>query len=128
MQAVRKLAFVVEISQAKGLIAEGQREAAFVHLERAHVLGQLEVLPHVQVHWLMFKVEVSRRRAWAAVGQLLRIVLGGLGSAVGMVPVGNTGGSDISMFKRLPIAPDLQDLADGRAAHVGQAQQDKPQA
>lgn len=127
MLLVRKLAFVAEISQAKGLIAEGQRDAAFVHLERAHVLGQLDVVPHVQVHWLMFKIEVSRRRPWAAVGQLLRIALGGLGSAVGLVPVGNTGGSDISMFKRLPIAPDLQDVTDGRAVHVGQAEQDKPQ-
>jgi len=128
MQSVRKLAFVAELSQARGLLAEGQREAAFVHLERAHVLGQLEVLPHVQVHWLMFNVEVSRRRTWAALGQLLRMLLGGLGSAVGLVPLGNTGGSDISMFKRLPIAPDLQDLVDGRAAQVGQAEQDKPQA
>ena len=104
MQAVRKLAFVAEISQAQGLIAEGKLAAAFTHLERAHVLGQLDVLPHVRVHWLMFKVEVSRRRVWAAGGQLLRIVLGGLGSAVGLVPLGNTGGSDISMFTRLPIA------------------------
>ncbi|MDP3848662.1 MAG: DUF3703 domain-containing protein [Pseudomonas sp.] len=128
MQPVTKLAFVAEISQAQGLIAEGKLAAAFTHLERAHVLGQLEVVSHVQVHWLMFKVEVSRRRVMAAVGQLLRIVLGGLGSAVGVVPVGNTGGSDISMFKRLPIAPDLQDLAAGRTADVGQAEQDKPQA
>jgi hypothetical protein len=120
MHPVSKLAFVAEMAQAQGLIAEGKLEGAFTHLERAHVIGQLHVLPHVQVHWLMFNVEVSRRRAWAAVGQLLRIVLGGLGSAVGVVPVGNTGGSDISMFKRLPIAPELQALADGRATGAGQ--------
>ena len=45
----------------------------------------------------------------------MRLVLGILGSAVGKVPVGNTGGSDISMFKRMPIAPELQDIIDGRA-------------
>jgi hypothetical protein len=39
--------------------------------------------------------------------------LGVAGSAVGVVPVGNTGGTDISMFKRLPIAPELQKIIDG---------------
>jgi hypothetical protein len=38
-----------------------------------------------------------------------------LGSAVGKVPVGNTGGSNVSMFKRMPIAPELQDIIDGGA-------------
>jgi hypothetical protein len=43
----------------------------------------------------------------------VRIVLGVLGSAVGVVPVGNTGGTDISMFKRMPIEPELQRIIDG---------------
>ena len=49
----------------------------------------------------------------AAFGQIARIVLGILGSAVGVVPVGNTGGTDISMFKRMPIEPELQNIIDG---------------
>jgi len=49
----------------------------------------------------------------AALGQTVRILLGILGSAVGVVPVGNTGGTDISMFKRMPIEPELQNIIDG---------------
>jgi hypothetical protein len=49
----------------------------------------------------------------AALGQAVRIVLGMLGSAVGVIPVGNTGGTDISMFKRMPIEPELQNIIDG---------------
>lgn len=49
----------------------------------------------------------------AVFGQTVRIVLGMLGSAVGIVPVGNTGGTDISMFKRMPIDPELQNIIDG---------------
>jgi hypothetical protein len=30
--------------------------------------------------------------------------------------VGNTGGTDISMFKRLPIAPELQKIIDGSSS------------
>ena len=61
----------------------------------------------------MFKVEILRRRPVAALGQLVRIVLGALGSAIGVVPIGNTGGSDVNMFKRMPIDPELQNIIDG---------------
>jgi hypothetical protein len=45
-----------------------------------------------------------------------RIVLGAIGSALGSVPVGNTGGTDVSMFKRMQIRPDLwQIMADGES-------------
>ena len=49
----------------------------------------------------------------AALGQIVRIVLGMLGSAIGIVPVGNTGGTDVSMFKRMPIEAELQNAIDG---------------
>ena len=53
----------------------------------------------------------------AALGQTVRILLGILGSAVGVVPVGNTGGTDIGMFKRMPIEPELQNIFDGVSAN-----------
>jgi hypothetical protein len=113
MNPVRRVAFDNEIAQAKELIAKGELEASFHHLERAHIIGQAFVRPHAKSHWLMLKVEFRRRRVLAVVGQVVRIVLGALGSAVGVVPVGNTGGTDISMFKRMPIEPDLQSIIDG---------------
>ena len=115
MNPVQKNAFEAEIAQARSLLARGQLSACFQHLERAHVIGQAHVLPHVRTHALMLRVEWHRRRPGAVLGQAVRIVLGALGSAVGRIPVGNTGGSDISMFKRLPVAPELQRLIDGEA-------------
>lgn len=98
----------MEIAAARARMAAGELEAAMPHLERAHVIGQRLVGPHVLSHWLMLKLELRRGRPLAAWGQLVRIVLGALGSAVGVVPAGNTGGSDISMFQRLPVPPELQ--------------------
>lgn len=115
MNPIQKSAFEAEIAQAKRLLVQGLVEAGFKHLERAHVIGQAYVIPHVVSHWLMFKVEVRRRQPVAAFGQAVRIVLGALGSAVGVIPTGNTGGSDISMFKRMPIEPELKSLMEGRA-------------
>jgi hypothetical protein len=102
------MTFDTEIGAARARMTAGELDAAMLHLERAHVIGQLQVWPHVLSHWLMLKVELRRGRPLAAFGQFVRIVLGAVGSAVGVVPTGNTGGSDISMFQRLPVAPDLQ--------------------
>jgi Protein of unknown function (DUF3703) len=112
MNLIQSMAFNSEIALAKEFIAQGELEAGFAHLERAHVIGQAFVVPHAKSHWLMLKVEFRRRRPVAAFGQIVRLVLGILGSAVRVVPVGNTGGSNVSMFKRMPIAPDLQNIID----------------
>ena len=115
MNLVQRSVFNSEIAQAKSLIATGDLGAGFAHLERAHVIGQAFVVPHVTTHCLMLQVELRRRRPAAVLGQGIRIVLGALGSAVGVVPTGNTGGTNISMFKRMPIDTELQSIIDGRA-------------
>lgn len=115
MKSVQRVAFDKEIVLAKEFIARGDLETGFSHLERAHVIGQAFVVPHARSHWLMLRVEIRRRRPVASFGQVVRIALGVLGSAVGVVPVGNTGGSNVSMFKRMPIAPELQRVIDGDA-------------
>ena len=116
MNTELRRSFDQEIVLQTEFSAAGDLDRAFRHLERAHVIGQAFVRPHAQTHWLMFTLEIRRRRLAAAFGQVLRIVLGIAGSAVGVVPVGNTGGTDISMFKRLPIAPELQKIIDGRSS------------
>jgi hypothetical protein len=41
-------------------------------------------------------------------GQILRIVGAVIKTAIGLIPSGNTGGSNISPFMRLPIPLELQ--------------------
>jgi hypothetical protein len=108
-------AFKKEITLARALMRQDEHDQAFVHLERAHVLGQQEAAPHVLSHWLMLRVAVHRREPAAVLGQAARIVLGALGSLVGSVPTGNTGGTNISMFERLPIEPELLEIIEDRA-------------
>lgn len=116
MNPILRTAFEQQLATARDLLRRGEYQQSVVHLERAHVLGQAHVVPHTRSHWLMLLVELRRRRPAAIVGQALRLVLGALGSAIGVVPVGNTGGTDISMFKRLPIPPELQRIIDGKAS------------
>jgi Protein of unknown function (DUF3703) len=107
MNAAQEKVLEHEFSLARELLDRGDFDRALLHLERAHVLGQAHTRWHVLAHWLMLKVAIRRHQGIAAMGQAVRIVLGAIGSAVGRVPTGNTGGSDVSMFARMPIAPEL---------------------
>jgi hypothetical protein len=112
MHAALEKRFISEIAEAQRLLKSGSLDEAFVHLERAHVLGQRYIVPHIQTHWLMLRIGLSRRSVAEVSGQAARIVLGALGSAINVVPTGNTGGTNISMFKRLPIDPELEKVLD----------------
>lgn len=107
-----KQAFDTEMAIARNLYRNGQLAESFQHLEVAHVLGQRFVIPHTLSHWWMLKIGVRRRAVAEVTGQAIRIVLSIVGSTVGVVPTGNTGGTDISMFKRLPIDPAIRKLID----------------
>jgi hypothetical protein len=80
---------------------------AFSRLERAHVLGQGSTREHVRVHWHMLLWALRRRLVLEALGQLQRVVGAASLTAFGLVPEGNTGGSNISAFRRLPIPAEL---------------------
>jgi len=89
--------------------AESRREPdiAFSHLERAHVLGQASTVEHVRVHWHMFLWSIRQRNVRECLGQLLRIVGAAISTAVGLTPQGNTGGTNVSPFKSMPLPPEL---------------------
>jgi hypothetical protein len=110
MSPILKSAFEAEMACAKRLITEGHLDHGFSHLERAHVLGQRHVVSHVRSHWAMLQIGIKRSSVSEVYGQAVRIVLGAIGSAVGIFPIGNIGGSNISMFRRLPIDPTLDRL------------------
>ena len=99
-----------ELTAAVEAEAKGEVAAAFAHLERAHVLGQASTYHHVRVHWLMFVWGWRHRDFRECLGQLLRIVGAATKTAVGLVPTGNTGGSNVSPFKVLPVPQDLKAL------------------
>jgi hypothetical protein len=97
-----------ELQTATALVAQGQAQPAFSHLERAHVLGQASTVHHVRVHWRMFMWGLQQRDAKECLGQVLRIVGAATKTAFGLVPHGNTGGTDVSPFKPMPLPPELE--------------------
>ena len=114
-----KSAFQTELTAARRSIGAGQLDRGMHHLETAHVLGQYDVLSHCRTHWMMLRVAYKRRRYADVCGQAVRVILGALGSLAGIVPQGNTGGSDVSMFKTMPIDPMIRALIE-RDHHPGE--------
>lgn len=83
---------------------------AYRHLERAHVLAQGITSEHARVHWRMLEIG-WRKRDWREMfGQLIRIVGAATKTPFGIYPPGNTGGSNVWFFKRMPVADDLQQI------------------
>jgi hypothetical protein len=105
-----KPSVLAELDAAASAEAQGHFHTAFQHLERAHVLGQPATAEHVRVHWRMFRFAVRNRLAGEAFAQAWRLVAASLFTAVGLVPEGNTGGSHVSGFRRMPVPEDLQQV------------------
>jgi hypothetical protein len=85
-------AFEAALAEAGQHGAVGDARSAFAALERAHVLG----------HWR------------EVIGQVLRIALVPIGHLVGRLPIGNTGGANVSAFKPMAIPPELKRLIEER--------------
>ena len=98
---------IEEFSIAKKMYSKRKYNECFFHLERLHVLGQRSVYWHTVAHFYMLRVGFVTFNFSEIVGQLLRLPLGILGSLAGVVPVGNTGGSNVGMFRKMDIPADL---------------------
>ncbi len=96
-----------EIAQAAELSGAGDDNAAFGHLERAHVLGQASMYYHTRVHILMLKHGIKTRDVREAAGQVLRIAGAATKTPLGIYPKGNTGGANVSPIKPMPVPDDL---------------------
>ncbi|TLZ02127.1 MAG: DUF3703 domain-containing protein [Gammaproteobacteria bacterium] len=96
-----------EFLAAEECDGRGDFAGSFEHLERAHVLGQASTREHVRVHWQMLRWAARQRQPQELAAQVLRIVGAAVLTGAGLVPEGNTGGGNVSAFRRLPVPPEL---------------------
>jgi hypothetical protein len=99
-----------ERKQARRAHAAGDDDEAWRLLERTHIVSQPWVWPHVRSHIDMFGLAVRTRNRREALGQFVRIVVAGPGSATGRYPLGNTGRATVPATKAMPVPDDLAEL------------------
>lgn len=83
---------------------------AWQHLERAHIIGQRYPYQHTFIHWKMLQFGFRIKSAREILGQIPRLLVGGVKSFVGKIPIGNPGGANVPPLKPFPIAADLQEV------------------
>jgi hypothetical protein len=98
---------LLEAQQARA-VSDSQRE--FSHLERAHVLGQGSTYWHVKVHFVMLIWGIRNRSYREILGQIFRMMGAATMTVFGLVPEGNTGGSNVNPTKKMPIPRELETL------------------
>lgn len=97
-----------ELMKATACLEKGYFQECWYHYERAHILGQRWPLQHSYVHWQMLKFGFKIKSTKEVLGQITRLVFGGVKSFIGMVPIGNTGGANVPPLKPMELPADLQ--------------------
>ena len=103
-----KYYYLRELVQFREAFEHGDLVHAWHHLERAHIIGQSYPMEHTYAHWLMLKFGISIKDTKEVLGQLPRLLVGGVKSFVGKIPLGNTGGANVPPLKQKPLPEDIQ--------------------
>lgn len=102
--------FKNELRMYRAEFEKSNLPSAWRHLERAHIIGQPWPGEHTYVHWLMLKFGF-RIKSWKEIlGQIPRLLVGGIKSFVGKIPVGNTGGANVPPLRPMEIPQDIREL------------------
>jgi hypothetical protein len=75
--------------------------------ERAHILSQPWPWPHTHTHAVMLRRAVREHDRIEAIGQIIRLLVAGPGSALGRCPEGNTGRAGVPLTQPMPTPDDL---------------------
>jgi hypothetical protein len=105
-----KLYYDIEISNYQLKMSKSDLSEAWNHLERAHVIGQAYPYQHSYAHWKMLLFGIKIKNVREIIGQLPRLLVGGVKSFVGKIPIGNTGGANIHPLQSLPIQEDIKSI------------------
>jgi hypothetical protein len=100
----------LELANYRSEYSSGNLTKAWTHLERAHILGQKYPFAHTFVHWKMLQFGIKIKSGKEIFGQIPRLLVGGVKSFVGKIPVGNPGGANVPPLKPFPIEKELQDI------------------
>jgi hypothetical protein len=102
-----KSVFYKQLELGKEALKKKKYSTSFYHLENAHILGQQHLWRHTISHYWMLIFGIKTKNTKETIGQFIRILASLLFTLI-WVPKGNTGGTDISPIKPIPIRKELQ--------------------
>ena len=102
-----KAEFKNQIQLGKTLLKDKKYKVAFYHFENAHILGQNHIVRHTISHYWMLVFGIKTNSLKEIIGQFIRIIASLLFTLI-WVPKGNSGGTNISPIKSIPIRKELK--------------------
>lgn len=102
--------FKQELTNAANAFSVGHLQQSWQHLEKAHIIGQPYPYHHSLVHWKMLLFGINTKNTKEIIGQIPRLIFGGVKSFVGKIPVGNTGGSNVHPLKPMQIPNEILEI------------------
>lgn len=105
-----KAYYQIELEAAANAFGKRHLQQSWRHLERAHILGQPYPFAHSYVHLKMLLFGIQTKNTKEIIGQIPRLLVGGVKSFVGNIPVGNTGGANVPPLQPMEIPEDLLNI------------------
>ena len=102
--------YKAELNKYRTEYSNRDLKKAWNHLERAHIIGQKYPYAHTFVHWKMLQFGIKIKNRKEIIGQIPRLIFGGVKSFVGKIPVGNPGGANVPPLKPFPIENELKNI------------------
>ena len=99
--------FQRELNEYLLAFEKNKMEVSWKHLERAHILGQPYPIEHTYVHWKMLLFGIKTKNTKEVIGQIPRLLVGGVKSFVGKIPTGDTGGANVPPLLPMQIPDDI---------------------
>ena len=101
-----KAGYYHQLEFAKEHLKNGDFKKSYYHFENAHILGQKHIWRHTLSHYWMLIFGLKTKNSKEIIGQIFRVIASLLFTTI-WVPVGNTGGTNISPIKPIPIRKEL---------------------
>ena len=102
--------YQTELAHYQVAFQSNNLQLAWYHLERAHIIGQSYPYEHSYVHWKMLLFGIHIKSFKEIIGQIPRLLVGGIKSFVGHIPIGNTGGTNVPPLRPMEIPVDIQEM------------------
>lgn len=102
--------FQKEMDGYQDELSKNNLQVAWRHLERAHIIGQPWAVEHSVAHWKMLQFAFRIKDTKEIIGQIPRLLVGGVKSFVGNIPVGNTGGANVPPLQTMEIPDDIKEI------------------
>lgn len=110
MPAGLKAHYRQELESYRSEMSKVNLQLAWRQLERAHIIGQPWFVQHTYIHWLMLRFGIKVKNKKEILGQLPRLLVGGIKSFVGKIPTGNTGGANVPPLRVMEIPEELKNI------------------